>query len=528
MTCSTPRERRLPLAAGVFVAVLALAATGLWALPSTAASGTDPVTIGASDDTYTRSGMLIPAGQVGAVIVGGTGAAVGYLKFDVATLPDGPGALRASLVLTPVRLANVASNTVIEVRTVPSTSWTESTLTSVNAPAVGPVVAVAALYATAVTVTFDLSATITHTGTYALALTTPTEDQQRLFVSTEGGTGPRIVLSRGGDPTPPPSPTPTPPPPPGGCTVGVKLVPTCGVLLGVAPGARTPENRVSAMIAFEASAQAGQDIYHAYHRGLTAMFPTRDEIALARQPGHHRILFLNWKPAVASWASIARGNAVVDHYIDRLAGYIKGHFTEPFFLTVHHEPENDVIERPGSGMTAGDYAAMFRHVVLRLRADGATNVVTVMDYMAYTPWNTMPWFPDMYPGSDVVDWVAWDTYAYSIPHAYGYGDFAEMQTRGHFNGWTGIYAWAAANFPDKPLMVAEWGVWYSGADPTHQGTVYDSVAAELPSFPQIKALVYFDTPRDGRGRSSLIGATSTGLNAFRAMSANPLFKVAIP
>ena len=101
---------------------------------------------------------------------------------------------------------------------------------------------------------------------------------------------------------------------------------------------------------------------------------------------------------MASWASIAAGNPTVDRYLDRLAAYLKANFTQPFFFTVHHEPENDVIERPGSGYTAADYAAMYRHVVLRLRGDGVTNLVTVMDYMAYAPWNTKPWFNAALPG----------------------------------------------------------------------------------------------------------------------------------
>jgi hypothetical protein len=296
-------------------------------------------------------------------------------------------------------------------------------------------------------------------------------------------------------------------------------------MLGVAPGSRTTADPASALVAFEATVQHRQAIVHSYHRGVGSMFPSAEEIAIARQPGHQRALFINWKPQIASWASIAAGNLTVDRYLDRLASYLKANFNEPFFFTVHHEPENDVRERRGSGYTAEDYAAMYRHVVLRLRGDGVTNLVTVMDYMAYAPWNTKSWFNALYPGDDIIDWIGWDMYAYSRPNSYGYGDFAEMLSRNAGQSqWPGIYAWAAARFPTKPFMAAEWGVWYDRADPIHQAAVFASVGSEVLRYPQIKALVYFDTPNDS-GRSSSVTATPMALVAYRAMSALPQFQV---
>jgi len=518
-----------------------LAATGrVFASPVAEVASDPPITVAVSDDTYVRAGMTGGGGSSGALIVGGPGSAVAYLKFSVPSFPSGTGPLRVQMVLTPVRLASVASSTVLDAHTVADNSWTEDSLTADNAPALGPIVAVSTLDPAAITLTFELSAAVTRTGVFSLGLTTPTEVQQRLVVSKEGGGasgGPRLVLSRdaSGPPTGPPTTPPTTPPstpptqpPPGSCTVGAKLVPTCGVLLGVAPGARTSEDRVAAMTAFEAEVGRGQAIYHAYHRGTSQMFPTAEEMAIARQPGNRRILFVNWMPAVASWASIANGNRSVDAYLDKLANYMRAAYTDPFYFTVHHEPENEVVERPGSGYTAADYAAMYRHVVLRLRADGVNNLVTVMDYMAYVPWNSEPWFNDLYPGDDVVDWVAWDMYGYSTPHAYGYGDFAEMLTRSDkAKNWPGIYAWATEHFPDKPLMVAEWGVWYSAADPFHQAAVFASAAAEISAFPQIKALVYFDTPSDEKGRDSLVGATAQGISAYRAFASLPEFAVSL-
>ncbi|WP_051797525.1 glycosyl hydrolase [Catenuloplanes japonicus] len=309
------------------------------------------------------------------------------------------------------------------------------------------------------------------------------------------------------------------------CRVDTKLVPACNVLWGAAPGAFTEERGAQALAEYEQKTGRTQTVYHAYHRGMNGLFPTDEEIAIAGDPARPRVLFLNWKPWDASWAEIAAGGA--DDYLDELADHIRGTYTAPFFFTVHHEPEEEVRERPGSGYTAHDYRAMFRHVVSRLRGHGVDNLVTVVVHMAYVPYTSEPWFQELYPGDDVVDWVAWDTYAYSDRGEYGHGDFAELMNRTSSEApdWPGFYNWAAARHPSKPLMVAEWGVWASHANPGHQADFYRSVARQLPDFPRIKALVHFDTPHDQRGRDSRPERTSDGLAAYRELGGLPMFQV---
>lgn len=300
-------------------------------------------------------------------------------------------------------------------------------------------------------------------------------------------------------------------------------MPTCGVLWGVAPAAHTDVPRDGALRDFERKTGRPQAIYHGYHRG-TELFPTAAEALLAREPGHPRLLFLNWKPRGASWAEIAAGR--LDGYLDRLAAHITHAFPEPFFLTIHHEPENDVVAKPGSGYTADDYAAMFRHVVRRLRAEGATNIVPTMVYMAYVPWNVKPWFERLYPGDDVVDWVAWDVYAHSDP-GHGHGDFAELMNRRSADEpqWPGFYNWAAERFPDKPLMLGEWGVWHSSRNPEHQARFFGTVGEQVQLFPRVKAMVYFDTPADQRGRNSQVDTTPDTLRAYQRLGKLPTFDV---
>jgi hypothetical protein len=312
----------------------------------------------------------------------------------------------------------------------------------------------------------------------------------------------------------------------GPCRTGEKLVPTCGVLWGVAPGAFTEKRGAPALLEFERKTGRHQDIYHAYHKGTGMLFPTREEIAIAREPGRERILFLNWKPAGASWAEIAAGDSRIDAYLDRLGRHIQAEFPEKFFFTVHHEAEDNVRDKPGSGWEASDFAAMYRHVVQRLRAAGATNLVTVVVHMAYVPHTTKRWFDDMYPGDDVVDWIGWDTYAYSDP-GYGHGDFAELMNRRAADKpqWPGFYNWAVSRHPDKPLMVAEWGVWSSSRNPGHKAEFYREVGEQIRGFPRIKALVGFDTPHNQKGMDSRVDSNAEALAAYRELGRLPIFQV---
>ena len=358
---------------------------------------------------------------------------------------------------------------------------------------------------------------------------------------------PGTVLPEPGVPVKPTAPTatpsrPTPAKPPsaplGGprpvkpkgkdCRTGAKLVPTCGILWGVAPGAFTDDRGRVALASFEEKTERHQDIYHAYHRGTGQLFPTKDEIAIAREDGRERLLFINWKPAGASWAKIAAGDKKTDAFLDRLAAHIRSDFPEQFFFTVHHEAEDNVREKAGSGYTAADYAAMFRYVVSRLRAHGVDNLVTVLVHMAYVPHTTQSWFDRMYPGDDVVDWIGFDTYAYSDP-GYGHGDLTELLNRRMESkpSWPGFYNWAVTKHRDKPLMVAEWGVWSSKKNPAHKADFYREVGRQIGRFPNIRAMVHFDTPHNQKGQDSRVDATEESLEAYRWLGNLPIFQVEV-
>ncbi|MEV0195157.1 hypothetical protein [Nonomuraea sp. NPDC050691] len=305
---------------------------------------------------------------------------------------------------------------------------------------------------------------------------------------------------------------------PAACAVTDKLIPSCGAWWGVAPEIFTGAPVDKALRGAETRMDARADVVHVYHRGKE-LFPTGREISLARDPAHPRLLLVNWKPSVdRTWAEIADG--AVDGRIDRLAAHVRRAFPDRFFLTIHHEPEDDVRPGPGSGMEAADYAAMYRHVVLRLREKGVRNAVTVMTYMGAPNWASKPWFEKLYPGDDVVDWVAMDPYADDRVRDF---DGLVNKTRPDYPRWPGFYRWTQLRFPGKPVMVAEWGAFLRGEDRAFQRAFFESVRAQMRRYPQIKALVYFDSPRAPRGDTRFDAEPAAG-RAFSELARDPHFR----
>jgi hypothetical protein len=394
-------------------------------------------------------------------------------------------------------------------------------------------------------VTFDVSGAVKAAGTYTFAITSPVTNGKAEFTADENSTGkPSLavtVTKTVADPPPVTQPPVTQPPvtqppvtqppvtqPPGQCTVDAKLVPTCGWLWGAAAGGFSETPRDEALRTWEKVSGSPTNIYHTYHRG-DEMFPTKAEIAMARDPQNPRLLMLNWKVAYGTkWANVAAGQQ--NARIDKLSAYIKANYTDKFFMVLHHEPENDVNPTAGSGMTAKDYAAMFRYTANRMKANGVSNAIFMVAYMNYEKWNDSAWWGDLYPGDDVVDWVAVDTYNNAQPGGFHNGDFNYMMNRTtgktSFPGW---YTWASKNHPNKPLMAAEWGIYDSSTtkDGANTAKILNTVLPQLEKMPNLKGLVYFDTAKDQAGHDIRIDATPEGLAAFKKLAADPRFRVKV-
>jgi hypothetical protein len=481
----------------------------------------DELKLAASDDTYVSSARRDTGfGGEDKLVVGADGRNVktSFLKF---TVPAGTEVAGARLRLTTLSKPAGA----VSLRRVADNTWSEAKLTSATAPALGAVLATVSPRTSDTALDFDLGAVITGPGTYSFALTgtgAPLRLRSAENAANPAG-APALEVTTEGDTSPPVA---TKPAANGGdCVTGALLVPSCGVLWGAAAGGFTSAPRDEEVKTWEKTSGRTATIFHTYHKG-DEPFPTKAETAMTADAAHPRVLLMNWKIAYgSSWAKVARGEQ--DRRIDAFAGRAKA-YGKKFFLVLNHEPENDVIARAGSGWEAKDFAAMYRHTILRLRALGVTNVVNVVAYMGNEKWMAQSWWKDLYPGDDVVDWMGLDSYVSAEPGYYHYGRFGDLLDRAPAGGGPGFYEWSSTKHAGKPLMIAEWGAYHRIGHPADKAPVYASVLPELAKRPQIKAIVYFDTKHDDQGdRDISIDSAASSLAAFRKLAADPVFNVKI-
>ncbi|HEY7272335.1 MAG TPA: DNRLRE domain-containing protein [Actinoplanes sp.] len=564
-------RRRKPHKYSPVLATLLAGASAVALTPAgaAAASGAAELKLTASDDTYASSGRKAATfGSEDKLVAGVLDRDVKttYLKF---TVPAGVAVSAARLRLNIIGEPSGE----VSVRRLLDDGWTEDKLTSANAPALGPVLATVTPKPSDTTLVLGLNGAVTGAGSYSFALTS-TGDAVRFRSSESARGGPELDLTPAGEApatappaaaTPAPAsggPNPTnpvsapttgpaggsgggsvggsaggshggsgggsagPTTPAGGdkdCVTGELLVPSCGVLWGAAAGGFTTAPRDQELLTWEKVSGRTATIFHTYHKG-DEPFPTKSEIAMTADAAHPRVLLMNWKIAYgSSWAKVARGDqdARIDAFAERAKAYGK-----KFFLVLNHEPENDVIARAGSGMEAADFAAMYRHTILRLRAKGVTNVVNVVALMGNEKWMAQSWWKDLYPGDDVVDWMGLDSYVSAEPGYYHYGTFDDLLDRAPTGGGMGFYEWATTKHPGKPLMVAEWGAYHRIGHPADKAPAFASVRPELAKRPAVKAIVYFDTKHDDTGdRDISINSSASALAAFKKLAADPIFDV---
>ncbi|GAA2654226.1 hypothetical protein GCM10010436_83530 [Paractinoplanes durhamensis] len=494
---------------------------GFLAIGQADAATTTPAirTVFAADDAYVSSTRVKSNfGTAEKLVVGETDgeSRTSFVRFSTGSFPAGSTLSNARLILPYDGKPAEARVSVYPV----TGDWNENTITAATQPEAGPAAIASAMPRTTdQSVTIDLSKVVTQAGTYVFALRSASTTAVTRFQSAESGeqAGPRLVVNY--------TPATTVEPKPEACVTGDLLVPNCGVLWGAAAGGFTDTPRDTALKNWEQTTGRTSTIYHTYHKG-DEKFPTKAEIAMTRDAAHPRVLLLNWKVAYGTnWAKVAAGQK--DARIDAWADYVKANYgTQKFFLALHHEPENDVQTAASSGMTAKDFAAMYRHVIERLRADGVTNVVNVLAYMGNEKWMAQSWWKDLYPGDDVVDWVGLDSYVSVEKGYYHFGDFGDLLDRQPTGGGLGFYDWSVKNHPSKPIMVAEWGMYHRVTYPTSKASAYATVLPELAKHPQIKAMVYFDTAKDNEGdRNIAVDSTADSLDAFRKVASAPIFNV---
>ena len=494
MRCSMRRYVRplVPLTLAVLLVGTALPAS--WSQPANAATpATDPTgraETTAIEDTYVAPGnpALAPDG-LPLLMVGDEGldGREAFLRFPLPAVPAGARNLSVSLVLSQIGAPRAGAVKAYSM----SDSWTAPTVTSQQRPTHDAFLGreLAQPPGAATWVALPASALLgSSTSSIDFAITATIGDASALaFASADNpdpGLRPRLVV----DYT-----LPT-----GSCSVSTLLVPGCGAWFGSTANPTGGEQTATDAVAREETQLGrGLGIVHVYHVGAQS-WPTPTEVALATDPAKPRILMVNWKPEQGmTWAEVAAGAS--DALIDDTAVRITQRLGDvPFFLTLHHEPENE-LQGAGSGFTPADYVAMLRHVVQRLRGAGVSHAVMVWDVMGFAGWGDQGLYPQLYPGDDVVDWIGYDPYSHG-------GRALDQFANAGGTAFPGFYTWATTAHPGKPLMLAEFGV--ESTSVAERVSVFSSLAATAPTMPALKAFVYFN-----HGPDSVTGTNDYALDS---------------
>ena len=278
--------------------------------------------------------------------------------------------------------------------------------------------------------------------------------------------------------------------------MNAKLVPSCGVLLGIQPGAASLDSIETAIGRKFDLVKKYKDFSGSSSGAGSFLTPSERSEAAS---GH--ILFYAWvtklyvkrapsqpapqgKDSVYTYAQITSGQ--LDHYIDGVARTIKA-FGKPVFFSFNHEPDvtRPAFDRVEAGSNA-QFAAAYRHIVSRFRADGATNAVWAFVVSGYQKSDDV--YRQLYPGDAYVDWIGWDPYLHDRsnwqPPTTVFGRFYKRLDAGLLG------ATAAA----KPRMLGEYGV---TADP-RRPVWFSEVPAALAALPKLKLIQYFNSGSWGK------------------------------
>lgn len=289
-------------------------------------------------------------------------------------------------------------------------------------------------------------------------------------------------------------PTPAPPPgtvssPTGACTVTAKLVPTCGVLWGVA----TYKHDAAAVRSVEQQIGRPFDFVYRYY-DIGGVLPTaemRDEID-RRKTLHIALAARDFKSSSASditYAAIAAGK--YDSSLRKQgAGIASLHV--PIFVTFEQEANQK--DKVGVRGTPAEFKAAWRHVHDVYVKAGATNAVWV--WVMTGSADNLAAAAKIWPGNDDVDWISWNVY--NQANCQG-GHVDSSQYVSFEDRMRVFYDWVHKDGPglgidaSKPMMISETGSAQYPTDPKRTADWYAQIPATLQQYPQIKAVGLWDS-----------------------------------
>ncbi|WP_448383805.1 glycoside hydrolase family 26 protein [Desulfosoma sp.] len=214
-----------------------------------------------------------------------------------------------------------------------------------------------------------------------------------------------------------------------------------------------------------------------------------------------------WDAYIDQWADQARSYGkpiLVDWGLEMNGNWFPW---SGYFYRSRQKPSNRVAPREGPEL----YKKAFRYVVHRVRARGADRLLFGFHVNAVSDpnvkWNQMEAY---YPGSDVVDWLGLSVYGKQFNDGEKWVGFREIMDRAY-------HALCRLN-PDKPVILAEWGVGEFPKAGSKPQWLREAFTALADQYPRVKAAVYWhERWQNGDDTYSNLRVSSSpeSLQAFR-------------
>ena len=216
-----------------------------------------------------------------------------------------------------------------------------------------------------------------------------------------------------------------------------------------------------------------------------------------------------------------------DSYIDNWAAQAKA-FGRPFFVAWGLEMNGTWF--PWSGYFYGGgrelskdlfagpelFKAAYRRVVDRVRAAGAKNIIWLFHVNNYSypldEWNEVKQY---YPGDDYVDWLAMSAYG---------KQFRRDPWISASDTLTYAYDDLCAVSPNKPIMLAEWGIGEFPDSGDKAQWIEEAFGIMKSRFPRLKAAVFWSERwqnDDGTFSNLRVTSSPQSIEAYRKGVADP-------
>jgi hypothetical protein len=216
----------------------------------------------------------------------------------------------------------------------------------------------------------------------------------------------------------------------------------------------------------------------------------------------------------ATMTDSAIAGGTQDAYITAFAEALKA-WGHPLFLRFDHEMNGNWFQWgvgfPSSGNTAANYQAMWQHVHTIFTSVGATNVT--WDWCPNADNSNNPSMASLYPGNSYVDWTCMD--GYNTASA-GNTSFQSL--------FQATYNNIMAVTPSKPMMIGETGTSESYGSSSKASWITNMFTALPTSFPNIRALVWYDRSSPGGYTDTMIETDSSAETAFTAGIGSSVFE----